>query len=66
MKKEWYSTGEAAARLGVSDRYVREWIEEGKLDARRFIGGDRPGAYRIQRAELERFERDNFRWSRDG
>lgn len=50
-EQEWFSTGEAAKKLGVSFRTIKRWIYSGKIqEYRKTIGGH----YRIPKAEIER------------
>jgi excisionase family DNA binding protein len=47
-----YSSAEAGVALGVSSQTIRQWVEEGRLQAE-FIGLRR--ILRIDEAELRRF-----------
>lgn len=48
---EWYTSGEVARLLGVTDRTVANWARAGRLAFRTTVGGHR----RFHRAEVERF-----------
>lgn len=51
--KQHVGTGEAARFLGVTDRRIRQLIDEGTLDAEKI--GDR--CWLIRKAELKRVKR---------
>ncbi|HEY3334663.1 MAG TPA: hypothetical protein VGK16_05435 [Candidatus Limnocylindrales bacterium] len=54
---EWVSTEEAAREIGgVTARWVRTQIEEGRLISRVLLTGARP-TYRIHRDDLAAFRR---------
>jgi excisionase family DNA binding protein len=48
------TTSEAAARLGISDAYVRQLIAAGRITARR----SGPRVLLIDETEIERFQRE--------
>ena len=49
------STLEASKLLGVKDRTVRRWAEDGRLDAQRTAGGKkRPGSWRVSVESVRR------------
>ena len=48
------STTEAAARLGVSEKTIRNWIEKGKLKAATLNPSDPKSPYRIPESEVTR------------
>ena len=50
MEKEYYSTGEVARMLGVSNFAVWNWIQKGKIKAIRTPGGH----YRIPADEVRK------------
>jgi hypothetical protein len=53
--KEWYSTGEAAERLGRAEYTIREWCRLGRAQARKKpCGRGKGGEWLISHAELER------------
>ena len=52
MEKEFYTCKEVAARYGVCEDSVWNWIRSGKLKALK-IGRN----YRIRREDLEEFEK---------
>lgn len=37
-RSQWYSTGQAAERIGVTDRAVRKWCSDGTIPATRIAG----------------------------
>jgi len=41
MTEKFYSTGEAAAAIGVSRQTLQTWIAEGKIRAPKVIGNTR-------------------------
>lgn len=41
MGQEFYTTGEAAAAIGVSRQTLQTWIAEGKVSAPKVIGNTR-------------------------
>jgi len=47
---EWLSTGEAAARLGITPRTLYRFVDEGQLPAYRF-----GRVIRLQAADVDRF-----------
>jgi len=51
MPGQWVSTKEAAQLIGVSQRTIQNWVDDGKLQASLTVGGHR----RLDRKELERF-----------
>lgn len=52
---EWLSTEDVARSIGgVTPRWVRKQIEDGRLRARVLLTGDR-ATYRIRRADLSGF-----------
>lgn len=53
MIGDWLTTKEVAARLGVSDRRVRQLIAEGKLPAQKI--SDRQ--WLVKASALDKFER---------
>jgi excisionase family DNA binding protein len=51
----YMSTLEASKLLGVKDRTVRRWAEDGRLDAQRTAGGKkRPGSWRVSVESVRR------------
>ena len=48
-ERKWLSVGEAAARLGVCNETIRQYIAKGRLTARRLPTGQR----RVQESDIE-------------
>lgn len=59
---EWFSTQQAAQRLGMTGEWVRQQIAEERLVARYFTFGGRR-TYRIHVLDLRDFERRYMRES---
>lgn len=57
MNERWISTKQAAELLGVSQRTVQNWVDEGKLKSSRTAGGHR----RLDQDEVNKFIQDNYR-----
>jgi len=54
-RDRWFSTEDAAREIGgVTPRWVRKQVEEGRLRARVLLTGQRP-TYRIREADLRTF-----------
>lgn len=56
--REWLTTSECAALLGVTGAYIRGEIEDGRLEANRSNAQIRPGrkrARRVIRVRVEHF-----------
>jgi excisionase family DNA binding protein len=41
MAEKFYTTGQAAAAIGVSRQTLQTWIADGKIDAPKMIGNTR-------------------------
>lgn len=57
MLEKWISTKQAAELLGVSQRTIQNWVDEGKLNSSRTAGGHR----RLNPAEVSQFIENNYR-----
>jgi excisionase family DNA binding protein len=59
--KDWYTTVEAAERLGKSDYTVREWARCGRINAgKRATGHGRSKEWIISDAELTRISNEGL------
>lgn len=56
MSDQWISTKQAAELLGVSQRTVQNWVDEGKLNSSRTAGGHR----RLNPQEISQFIQGSF------
>jgi excisionase family DNA binding protein len=56
MADKFYTTGQAAAVIGVSRQTLQTWIAEGKIDAPKMIGNTRVWS-QSQVNELKRIRR---------
>ncbi len=61
MSDRWCTTGEAAERLGLTQRRVQRLIDRGVLEARRT---DPSAWYQLDRADVERLAAELSRSSR--
>lgn len=53
-EEEWLTTAEAARRLGVSPRRVRQLAEEGKVEARK-LGSKMRGEWMIEAGSVVKY-----------
>jgi transposase len=59
--KEWYTTEEAAKKLGRAEFTVREWCRLGRIDAqKRQTGRGKYQSWVISHDELERYQREGL------
>lgn len=57
MTLEWWTLPELATRWRFSLDSLLRWVKEGRLEARKFPGGQ----YRVHRAVVEKFEGANVK-----
>jgi len=56
MSTSWITTKQAAELMGVSQRTIQNWVDDGKLTCSRTAGGHR----RLDPAEVSRFIESNY------
>jgi excisionase family DNA binding protein len=61
--RQWYRVDEAAAILGVSPRQIRNFVDEGTLDARRISNSVSPERvhYRVTKDSIMKLLNDESR-----
>ena len=59
MTREWISTTQAAAEIGMSDEWVRQQIKAGRLRAT-VVDGDARRLYRISRVDWQEYRSRRF------